>query len=107
MTLTASTLGVQRSQVQPATSASPSYDEFDIDREQPREEKKFDMINTSHTLTTVNENQSDFNDTLGALNKDNNLAAQVSSFARVAELGFTAKRDDQVATMTAEMRQAL
>jgi len=76
-------------------------DDFDVDREQPREEKKFDAINSSHTLTTVNEQQSDFNDTLGALNRDMNI----SSFQRVAELSATAKRDEQVATMTSEMRQ--
>ena len=51
-------------------------DDFDVDRERPREEKKFDMINSSNpsnTLTTVNEQNSDFNDTLGALNRDNAL----------------------------------
>ena len=69
---------------------SPADDDFDVDREQPREEKKFDMINSSRTLTTVNEHQSDFNDTLGALNRDN----AISTFARVAELGATAKRDE-------------
>ena len=47
-------------------------DDLDVDREMPREEKKFDMINSSHTLTTVNENPSDFNDTLHALNSNNN-----------------------------------
>ena len=30
-------------------------DEFDVDREQPREEKKFDVINSSHTLNTISE----------------------------------------------------
>ena len=44
-----------------ASASSPTDDEFDVDREQPREEKKFDMINSSQitldnkTLTTVNE----------------------------------------------------
>ena len=72
--------------------ASPPMndDDLDVDRELPREEKKFEMINTSKTLTTVNENQSDFNDTLHALNRD----PVISSFQRVAELGQTAKRDD-------------
>ena len=62
------------------TTSAPDKgdDEFDVDREQPREEKKFEAINQSlNTLTTVNENDqnSDFNDTLGALNKEvyNNL----------------------------------
>ena len=65
--------------------ASPPMndDDLDVDRELPREEKKFEMINTSKTLTTVNENQSDFNDTLHALNRD----PVISSFQRVAELG--------------------
>ena len=65
--------------------ASPPLndDDLDVDRELPREEKKFEMINTSKTLTTVNENQSDFNDTLHALNRD----PVISSFQRVAELG--------------------
>ena len=64
-----------------ASASSPIDDEFDVDREQPREEKKFEMINTSKTLTTVNENQSDFNDTLHALNRD----PVISSFQRVAK----------------------
>lgn len=58
------------------------------------------MINSSQitldnkTLTTVNEQQSDFNDTLGALNRDNNLASfnPPTSFERIVELGATAKR---------------
>lgn len=54
-----------------AHDKSAGDDEFDVDREQPREEKKFDAINESQTLTTINEQQSDFNDTLGALNRDN------------------------------------
>lgn len=95
-----------------ASASSPTDDEFDVDREQPREEKKFEMINSSQitldnkTLTTVNEQQSDFNDTLGALNSDNNLASfnPPTSFARLAELGATAKREDQRATMTSMMR---
>ena len=83
-------------------ATSPLNDEdLDVDRELPREEKKFDMINTSKTLTTVNENASDFNDTLHALNRD----PIISSFQRVAELGQTAKRDEQVATMSNEMRR--
>ena len=82
-------------------ASSPADDDFDVDREQPREETKFDMINSSQTLTTVHEQQEDFNDTLGALNRDN----AVSSFQRVAELGATAKRDAQVAHMTTLMRQ--
>ena len=73
-----------------ATSPPMNDDDLDVDRELPREEKKFEMINTSKTLTTVNENQSDFNDTLHALNRD----PVISSFQRVAELGQTAKRDD-------------
>ena len=39
-------------------SQNVADDDFDVDREQPREEKKFDMINSSnpsYTLTTVNE----------------------------------------------------
>ena len=77
---------------------SPGEDDFDVDREQPREEKKFEqMINISQTngvqptqtLTTVNEQETDYNDTITALNRDN----AVSSFQRVAELGTTAKRD--------------
>ena len=66
-----------------ATSPPLNDDDLDVDRELPREEKKFEMINTSKTLTTVNENQSDFNDTLHALNRD----PVISSFQRVAELG--------------------
>ena len=90
-------------QSQPNSTSSPADkdDDFDVDREQPREEKKFDMINSSlnsHTLTTVNEQQSDFNDTIGALNRDN------EAYRRVHELTQTAKRDDQVQTMTKEMR---
>ena len=78
-------------------------DDFDVDREQPREEVKFEAINPSlsHTLTTVNEQQSDFNGTLAALNRD----MAVSSFQRVPELSTTAKRDEQVATLTNMMRQ--
>ena len=82
-------------------ASSPADDDFDVDREQPREETKFDMINSSQTLTTVHEQQEDFNDTLGALNRDN----AVTSFQRVAELGATAKRDDQVAHLSTMMRQ--
>ena len=80
----------------PTTSAAPDKidDEFDVDREQPREEKKFEAINSSQkSLTTVNEQNSDFNDTMGAvnfLNQDNNSQA----FQRVAELTATQKRDD-------------
>ena len=85
-----------------ATSPPMNDDDLDVDRELPREEKKFEMINTSKTLTTVNENQSDFNDTLHALNRD----PVISSFQRVAELGQTAKRDEQVATLSNEMRRA-
>jgi hypothetical protein len=50
------------------------------------------MINSSipsNTLTTVNEQNSDFNDTLGALNRDN----AISTFKRVPEFGATSKRD--------------
>ena len=39
-----------------ATSPPMNDDDLDVDRELPREEKKFEMINTSKTLTTVNEN---------------------------------------------------
>lgn len=78
-------------------------DDFDVDREQPREEQKFDMINSTNTLTTVNENQSDYlNDTLGALNRDNNL---MSGFQRMPEMTMTAKRDDDRALITTLMRQ--
>ena len=76
-----------------AINESIAEDDFDVDREQPREEKKFQAINSSepsHTLTTVNEQQSDFNDTIGALNRDNITQA----FSRVPELGATAKRDE-------------
>ena len=38
-----------------APDKSAGDDEFDVDREQPREEKKFDAINESQTLTTINE----------------------------------------------------
>ena len=36
-------------------ASSPADDDFDVDREQPREEAKFDMINSTQTLTTVQE----------------------------------------------------
>jgi len=73
-------------------AASLADEDFDDDRERPREEKKFDMINSSNpsnTLTTVNEQISDFNDTLGALNRDN----AVSTFKRIPEFSATSKRD--------------
>ena len=48
--------GPQQMTMNNASASSPMDDEFDVDREQPREEKKFEMINSSHhTLTTVNE----------------------------------------------------
>ena len=76
-----------------------------MDREQPREEKKFEMINSSHhTLTTVTE-ELGFSDTLGALNRDNNLNVP-TSFVRNPEFSSTSKTAEQMATLQ-QMRSAV
>ena len=85
------------------SASSPIDDEFDVDREQPREEQKFEMINSSHhTLTTVQE-EPGFMDTLGALNRDNNLLSSQqnapTSFARNPEFSSTSKTAEQMATL--------
>ena len=85
------------------SASSPIDDEFDVDREQPREEQKFEMINSSHhTLTTVQE-EPGFMDTLGALNRDNNLLSSQQNaptgFARNPEFSSTSKTAEQMATL--------
>jgi len=49
------TSAIRSSHAPDKSLAISAEDDFDVDREQPREEKKFEAINSSHTLTTVNE----------------------------------------------------